>query len=227
MTELYRHHRERDAIASLLQLTDIHVYGQENLDTVKTTPAVFVLFPHTSHLDSMLVRYVLPKEMREKLYFLAKESYWGGSKRWLGQLTNDLILLPTEKNAIPKEAMKKARDILDRGCYIGIAPEGTRSDKEIEERPFLPGIDLLIYLTNYQYPIVPVLLHGPAEVWPKGQSLPLPFIYRDYMLERKKISVGIGPALYFSPQEKGAITAYVRGKCIELYRNLTTLETGV
>lgn len=222
MTELHRHHRERDAIASLLKLTDIRLYGQENLNTVKTTPAIFVLFPHTSHLDSMLVRYVLPKEMREKLYFLAKESYWGGSKRWLGQLTNDLILLPTEKNAIPKEAMKEARDVLDRGCYIGIAPEGTRSDKEIEERPFLPGIDLLIRLTNYRYPIVPVLLHGPAEVWPKGQSLPLPFIYRNHMLERKKISVGIGPALYFSPQEKGAITAYVLGKCIELYRNFDT-----
>lgn len=215
--------KERDALGLLLKLTEIEITGRENLKSLEDKPAIFALFPHTSHLDSLLVRYILPPAIRHELVFLAKASYWSGIKKIVGELTNPLVLLPTDSDLIPLEAFRQSRDLLNSGHYIGIAPEGTRTAKPITERPFLPGIALLLSTTEYNFPIVPVILKGPLEVWPKGQRLPSPFVHTKHGLERKHISVRIGEPCYYQPiprNQRMDIVEDLRQKCIALYHEI-------
>lgn len=209
---------ERDTVCSLLRLTDITVSGFEHLESLKGLSAILGVFPHTGHSDSVAVRFALPDKKR--LVFLAKASYWGGARRVLGELTNPLILLPTDGNGSPLEAMKQARDLLKSGYYIGIAPEGTRTNKPVDQRPFFGGIRTLLAITDYQYPLVPIILKGFQEVWPKGQKLPHPFTVSGINIRRKKTRVHIGVPVFYNRTDKLTLVEDFRQRCIAEYEDL-------
>lgn len=194
----------RDVVgSSLLGLMNIDVTGIENLDALNGRPAIFALFPHTSHLDAALVRYVLPSTVRHSLVFLAKKEYWNGNSilpTIAATLTTRSIPLPTSDNTVPLGAFKQARKLLETGHSIGISPEGTRTNKPLGERPLLEGTAALMYFCHGKFPIVPIVLKGPLEIWPKGQKFPHPFIRTKYGLIRKHISVHIDIPIYGEPK---------------------------
>ncbi|MBI4973158.1 1-acyl-sn-glycerol-3-phosphate acyltransferase [Candidatus Roizmanbacteria bacterium] len=205
---------ERDLLGSLSNLVDLHVSGTENFDAILKTPAIIVLFPHTSHLDSFFVRAALPKTVRGRLTFAAKASAWGeGWRSCAGRLVTDTI--PLDTDTISTNAFTTMIKRLSAGDCIGISPEGTRTLNDIDNRPFLRGIELLLKKTDYTVPIVPIVLHGLGDILPKGASLPRIFDGHS----RRKVCVDVGaPIWYRSGMEKGAITEDLRQRCISQYK---------
>jgi 1-acyl-sn-glycerol-3-phosphate acyltransferase len=219
--------RERDAFGQLLHIINIEVSGREDLEeNLKDGPAIYTLFPHTSHLDSLLVRYTLPKEERHRLVFLAKQSYWGSGLRNLaGSLTNKIIPIPTEEGSLAIHTMRESVKLLNNGISIGISPEGTRTDEEdIEKRCFLGGIGLILTLTDFKYPVVPVIIKGTNKIWPKGQNLPHPLEKKKGIIfERKKVHVHFGEPIWVPKVKRDRrfkLVELIRDRCIELYKEM-------
>lgn len=193
-------HFKRDLAGNLLNFVDLKVTGHENLAGFQNIPLILNIVPHESHGDSMAVRRALPQ--RHKLVFLAKKEYWDGWKRPFGELTNALILIPTAEGTFPGGAFRTAVACLSQGYSIGIAPEGTRtSGVPIDVRKFEDGIGSLISMTDYKYPLVPVLLRGFGGVWPKGQNLPHPIEKVGIIFRRKPVSVHFGTPKFYQKKD--------------------------
>lgn len=195
-------HFKRDLTGNLLRLTYIEVTGHKNLESLNGRPGIFNIVPHTSHLDSWTMRLALPQNLKHQLVFLAKKEYWDGWKRPFGKLTNALILIPTANGTSPLSAFKTAVACLSQGYSIGIAPEGTRSlGVPIGDRKFEDGIGSLLRMTDYKYPLVPVLLKGFGHVWPKGQNLPHPIEKGGILFQRKRVSVHFGTPKFYQKDD--------------------------
>lgn len=212
-------HLKRDIAGNLLRLTDLSVTGYENLKLLNG-PAIFDIFPHTSHLDSWTLRYALPQEQKHSLVFLAKKKYWDGRRRPFGELTNALILIQTDEGTIAKDAMRTAVNCMTQGYSIGISTEGTRTLKPIEDRPFEQGIYLLLRLTQFEYPLVPVLLQGFKNVWPKGQ-IPMPIEKRGVLFRRKRVNLHFGTPILYKEKDfanKDELVEDFRQNCIRQFK---------
>ena len=73
----------------------------------------------------------------------------------------------------------KASEILKNGNIVIIYPEGTRNTSE-DIGEFKKGIAHLAKL-NPEVPLVPIYIHGPGMVLPKGEGLLVPFICDVYV----------------------------------------------
>ena len=192
-------HLKRDLSGNLLRLVDLEVTGLENLAGFQNIPLILNIVPHESHGDSMAVRRALPQ--RRKLVFLAKKEYWDGWKRPFGELTNALILIPTAKGTSPLSAFRTAVACLSQGYSIGIAPEGTRTlGVPIDDRKFEEGIGSLLRMTDFAYPLVPVLLKGFDNVWSKGHR-PIPFERGGVLFQRKHVYVHFGTPKFYQKDD--------------------------
>jgi len=186
-------HLKRDAVENLLRFTGIEVTGYKNLELFQG-PAIYNLFPHTSHLDSWTMRLALPLKQKHSLVFLAKKEYWDGWRRPFGELTNALILIPTA--------------------------EGTRTFGPIDNRHFEDGIGLLLSMTDYKHPLVPVLLKGFGDVWPKGQNLPHWLEKSRVLFQRKQASVHFGSPKFYKKEDlakREDLVESFRQHCISEY----------
>lgn len=208
---------KRDFVGNILNFQDLTVTGQENLFPLSYGPVIFNLFPHKSHLDSWTNRKADPK--KDRLVYLAKAKYWGGWRRLFGELTNALILLDTDERAVPKAAIKTAVEYMHRGYSIGIAAEGTRSLRPLDERPFENGIRLILDKTQYKFPyVIPVLLQGFEHVWPPKQKLPWPFERSGLLFHRKKVRLHFAEPIKFDKEDKHVLVENLRNHCISQYR---------
>ncbi len=191
-------HFKRDLAGNLLRLTDIEVTGHENL---LKGACILNPFPHTSHLDSWTMRLALPPYLKHQLVFLAKKEYWDGWKHPFGELTNALILIPTAEGTFPLAAFRTAAACLSQGYSIGISAEGTRTlGIPIEDRKFEDGIGSLLSMTDYKYPLVPVLLKGFGRVWPKGQ-IPMTLERGGILFRRKPVYVHFGTPKFYQKDD--------------------------
>ena len=212
-------HLKRDAVENLLRFTGIEVTGYKNLELFQG-PAIYNLFPHTSHLDSWTMRLALPLKQKHSLVFLAKKEYWDGWRRPFGELTNALILIPTAEGTFPLTAFKTAVACLSQGYSIGISAEGTRTFGPIDNRHFEDGIGLLLSMTDYKHPLVPVLLKGFGDVWPKGQNLPHWLEKSRVLFQRKQASVHFGSPKFYKKEDlakREDLVESFRQHCISEY----------
>lgn len=218
---------ERDLLGKLTHFADVRISGQENYPEIAKGPAIISLFPHTSHLDSYLVRASLPPEVSHNLVFAAKASAWGtGLKSHIGKLVTDFIPLDTDC-LLPIKAMREMLRRLKNGEYLVLSPEGTRTQLDAEDRQFQPGIAWLLYKMGYKIPIVPIILHGPGDILPKGASLLNLFHDTGKHLQRKKVLVHVGEPFWHKPDKAmqrdqliEKVTSDLRRKSIAMYKEL-------
>jgi 1-acyl-sn-glycerol-3-phosphate acyltransferase len=206
---------ERDAVGNLLRFSRIQVTGLENAQSLNGAPAIYCIFPHTSNADSGANRFIIPN--RHDLVYFAKEESWSGWKEPIAGLINEIILLPTSNGKNPKHAIKTAVQRLHDGYSIGISPEGTRTLKPIQDRKFHPGIQLLSALTKFQYPLVPILLYGFEDIWPKGRKIPRPFQKDGLIFRRKRTYVHFGTPVFFTDTHRDTMVEEFRRECIRQY----------
>ncbi|MCZ6831879.1 MAG: HAD-IB family hydrolase [Gammaproteobacteria bacterium] len=139
---------------------DFEVYGREYLESVR--PAIFT-FNHQSYLDSVVMAHLLRHDF---VAFCKREV---GDNKLLGPLLRAHGTIFVDRNAKDQSVcMEQAKQALQGGKSLVIAPEGTRSSTG-EMHPFKPGA---FYLAKkMQVPIVPVVLHNVSDALPKGKLL--------------------------------------------------------
>ena len=149
-------------------------YGLQN---VPTKGAFVLVSNHQSFLDPIFCGIPL----KAHLHFLARDTLF--TNRFFGWLISSVNTIPLRQNEADLTAMRKVIAKLKEGCSVCLFPEGTRtSDGKIT--PFKPGISLLC--RRGQAAIVPVLIDGAFECWPRHKKIFSP---------GKKISVCYGKAI--------------------------------
>lgn len=154
------------------------VYGRAHVPHNRN---VIVVANHGSHLDMGLVRHALGK-YGEDLVSLAAQDYFFGSTTGRAFFENMTNLVPIDRKASLRQAIRQAGDVIERGKTVLIFPEGTRSPAgEIQEfKPLIGHLSLA-----HGVDVLPVFLGGTHAAMPKGAVVPT----------RRDLLARIGPPL--------------------------------
>jgi long-chain acyl-CoA synthetase len=154
------------------------VFGRSNVPHNRN---VIVVANHGSHLDMGLVRHALGKYGEDLVSLAAQDYFFGNSARraFFENLTN---LVPIDRKASLRQAIRQAGEVIERGKTVLIFPEGTRSQAgEIQEfKPLVGHLSLA-----HGVDILPVFLGGTHAAMPKGAVVPT----------RRELLARIGPPL--------------------------------
>lgn len=161
----------------------INVEGREHLRGLKN---YIIVANHNSHLDVLLLYYVLPKTDILKTHIVAAHDYF--SQRPVLFRTVDYLFSPIWIDRKVREAdpLHGMRERLTMGHNVIIFPEGTRGEPG-EICVFHSGVGRLAEEFK-DVPIVPVYLEGPERALPKKSNFPLPLWN----------SISIGPPQLFT-----------------------------
>ncbi len=154
-------------IGSAFAGLDFEVEGMDNLR--RERPAIFV-FNHQSLLDSMVLAHLL----REDVVAMCKKEMAGTPV--IGQLLRQTDTIFVDRGEPDQsEVLRRAREVLDSGRSLVIAPEGSRSTLG-DIQPFKHGA---FYLARKaKVPIVPIVLHNVKDALPNGGFLIRPATIR-------------------------------------------------
>lgn len=166
---------------------DLKVYHREH---VPNRGGVLLVANHQSYLDPVLLAVYL----RRPMSFLAKSELF--TNKHFGWLIRSLNAFPVKQGAGDVGAVRETVKRLRAGHILNIFPEGSRTlDGEIG--PMQPGAALVVKKAGV--PIVPVVIEGSWESWPKGRKFPRPC----------PISVMYGPAMDVSNLNGRQITELI------------------
>ena len=128
-----------------------------------TTGSGLYLCNHQSFLDPAIMSLAL----RRTMHFMARDSLFRFPV--FGPWIRSLQAFPVKRGRADMGAMKEALRRLQAGEQIMVFPEGTRTyDGTVG--PFLPGVAMLARRAAEW--VVPVVVDGAHEVWPRGTPLP-------------------------------------------------------
>jgi 1-acyl-sn-glycerol-3-phosphate acyltransferase len=132
------------------------------LDNIPEKGPFLLVSNHQSFLDPIFCG-APPKR---HLYFLARETLF---KNWFfGPLITSTNAIPVKLEHGDLAAMKKVIGKLKQGRGVCLFPEGTRTD-DGKILPFKAGLGLLCRRGNAA--IVPVVIDGAFECWPRTKKL--------------------------------------------------------
>ncbi len=137
-------------------------YGRENLPRA----GPFILAGnHQSFLDPVFCGIAV----RRHVTYMARDTLF---KHWFfGRLIASVNAIPLSRDKADIAVMRLVIDRLRQGAAVCLYPEGTRtSDGRIS--PFKPGFGLLCRRSKAT--VVPVLIDGAFECWPRHKKLPSP-----------------------------------------------------
>lgn len=136
------------------------VYGRRH---VPSEGGVLLVSNHQCWIDPALVGMGLDREC----HYMARDTLF--VKPAFARLIRSMNAFPVQRNAADVGAIKEALRRLKQGHAVLVFPEGTRTpDGRVHE--MLPG--LVAIAKRAQVPIVPVLLDGLFQAWPKWCRLP-------------------------------------------------------
>ena len=153
---------------------------------------------HQSFLDVVLLASFTKRPVR----YMARSTLW--ESRILGWIISDLRAVPFNREKPGKEEMRGLLEIVRGGEVLALFPEGTRTtDGSIGE--FRGGIGF--FARKGGAPVVPVLIRGSFEAWPRGRSLPRP----------GRIRIDFGrPVMYDESWEDRELAADIRRRLLVL-----------
>jgi len=120
---------------------------------------------HQSFMDPMLVGMALRRPMN----FMARDSLFRAPR--FRHLIESLNAFPVKRGTPDTGALKEAMRRLKAGRQVLVFAEGTRTN-DGRIGPFLPGVALPARRAAQW--IVPVLIDGAFEAWPRTSALPRP-----------------------------------------------------
>ena len=179
----------------------VHVSGWENLHSLDR---FIIIANHNSHLDTLLLFYLLSVRDIAVTHPVAEETYFNRSRIVFALVRFAFQPVWVQRGRAGKQegAMSAMKEKLDAGHNLIVFPEGTRGAPG-ELLPFKSGVGRLV--SQYpRIPIVPVFLSGAERVLPKMTMLPLPFWSQ----------VVVGPAQMCSGSHRD-ITEQLQTTCLE------------
>ncbi len=129
---------------------------------------------HTSHLDTIALWSVLPRELRNTTRPVAARDYWnrGIIRCYIAQKVLNAVLIKRQRHGFHEHPLEPAINALKQGDSLIVFPEGTRAAER------LPGtFKAGLYSLAKEVPeveLVPVYLENLYRSMPKGQILPVP-----------------------------------------------------
>lgn len=134
-------------------------YGEEN---IPKEGAFLLISNHQSFLDPIFCG----ARMKRHMCFLARDTLF--DNWFFGPLIRSVFAIPVKREQGDLSAMRKVIDVLKQGDGVCLYPEGTRT-QDGKVLPFKSGLGLLCRRGNAA--IVPVLIDGAYECWPRTQKL--------------------------------------------------------
>jgi len=120
---------------------------------------------HQSFLDPVIAAAALPRSVT----FMARDTLFKFPPfRWL---ITSLNAFPVQRGTADLGAMKESMRRLRNGWVLLVFPEGTRT-KDGSIGHIRGGIGMLS--SRAKVPVVPVLIRGAYEAWPRNSMLPRP-----------------------------------------------------
>ncbi len=140
-----------------------------------------VVANHSSHLDAGLVQHAIGP-WRHRLHTLAAKDYFFSTpgRRFIAHHFTRLI--PTDRQRVSSDWLRRARDLLATGECVLIFPEGTRAEGS-EVRAFKASVGTLVRAAGV--PVLPIYVEGSDRVLPKGKAIP----------RGREVAVHVGPPL--------------------------------
>ena len=159
---------------------------------------VLLALNHQSYLDVVLVGAAAPRPVR----YMARRSLW--DNRLLGAVISDLRAIPLDRDRPGKDDLRRIVEVVRGGEVLALFPEGTRTrDGAIGE--LRGGIGFLARRSGA--PVVPVLIGGAFEAWPRGRRLP----------RRGRVRIAFGrPVTYGESWEDREVAADIRRRLLAL-----------
>jgi 1-acyl-sn-glycerol-3-phosphate acyltransferase len=148
------------SVGTVTILYRLKIYGTENIP--KTGPTL-ILSNHQSFFDTMFCQ----NWVRRPFYFVPRDTLLD-IKFW-GWVIRSLYTIPIKRGQADIAAMRTIIDALKQDKAVCLFPEGTRTlDGRIGK--IKPGFGLISRRSNAT--IVPMVIDGVFEAWPKGQKWP-------------------------------------------------------
>lgn len=142
----------------------------------KSGPAILVA-NHTSHIDTLILMSLFPLKTILRIQPIAAKDYFFKTefKKWVSTNLIDIIPLDREAEGFSRvHPFAPVKEALDAGKIVIIYPEGTRGTSDnIGE--FKNGVAHLSK-QNPEVPVIPIYIHNPDMILPKGDGLLVPFI---------------------------------------------------
>lgn len=126
---------------------------------------VLLVCNHQSYLDPVLAALALPREA----HFMARDTLFRGG--FFKPLIESLNAFPVKRGSADIGAIKETLRRLKNGGLITVFPEATRTE-DGTIRPMQPGVVLVARKAGV--PLVPTLILGAFEAWPRHAKLPRP-----------------------------------------------------
>jgi 1-acyl-sn-glycerol-3-phosphate acyltransferase len=124
---------------------------------------VLLISNHQSFLDPVLAGMGLGREC----HYMARDSLF--RNKLFKRLIESLNAFPVKRGKADVGAIKESLRRLKRGKVVVMFPEGTRT-KDGRIRSMLPG--LAAVAQKARVPIVPTLIDGAYQAWPRTSNMP-------------------------------------------------------
>jgi len=187
----------------------LKVNGAEN---IPKTGKCILCVNHSSYLDAFIVEAAMPAALRRGLFFVGFRAYF--EQPLIKNIIKYIRVIPIDPGMHFVEAMQASAYVLKNDLMVCIFPEGQRTiDGDIKE--FKKGVGILAKELNI--PLVPVLITGSYESWPRIKPFPRPYPIKitfgrpfDFN-ELKEEGLKLG-----AKDEYEAIASGIRGEVIKL-----------
>ncbi len=188
-------------------------YRARGLENLPETGGALLLVNHQSFVDPLLVGLPLTRPVS----FLARDNLF--KVPVIGHILRNTYVMPINREAASTTSLREAIRRIEGGFYVGIFPEGTRTeDGSVGE--LKPGF--LAMLRRTTVPVIPVGIAGAFEAYPKGRSLPYP----------GKVRVVFGEAFdreylgQFGKSDEAGLLNHVRTRIVECVREAQEWRDG-
>jgi 1-acyl-sn-glycerol-3-phosphate acyltransferase len=132
------------------------------LENIPRKGGVLLAANHQSYLDPVLVAMVLPREM----HFMARRTLFRNPV--FRAIIAGYNAFAIERDSADVKGVNSAIARLEAGNILLVFPEGTRTG----DGSIGPMKSVGVIAERAAVPIVPVLIQGAYEVWPKGRVIP-------------------------------------------------------
>jgi 1-acyl-sn-glycerol-3-phosphate acyltransferase len=131
---------------------------------------------HTSHLDTLVIWSLIPRDQRRRVRPAAAQDYWWTSRwrRYVAERVLHCVPVVRHRTSAAQNPLEAVEAALAQGDSLIIFPEGTRGSGD-SIQAFRSGL----YHLAAKFPeveLVPVYLHNLNRILPKGEFLPVPIV---------------------------------------------------